>query len=286
VESSRKYLTIERSCEQRWEAITQLSTSQGNGIECRMPKACAFCPETANITGEHLWSDWAGKLLGEQEYKFTRTEPDGKQFHWENTALHPKSQVVCGDCNNGWMSELETKTKSVAADIVVNGTPKILDDRSVAIIAAFGFLKGIVADHMHQGEPFYSVPQCHSFREALSIPDGVHIWLGSSPFAIGIFHGWTASTAPKSPRGFDMNIFTYALGHLIIQVVGCRWKRKSIQRHAKPPSIRQSVQWVKHSIPIWPTSRTPITWPPVAHLGNQGINAFIHRWSFLAWRVR
>jgi hypothetical protein len=50
-----------------------------------MLKGCGFCGASANLTGEHLWSNWIGKALGERNYRFTRMEPDGEIKQWRNT---------------------------------------------------------------------------------------------------------------------------------------------------------------------------------------------------------
>ena len=33
---------------------------------------CAFCPNVANLTGEHIWSDWINKILPNKQYAFLK----------------------------------------------------------------------------------------------------------------------------------------------------------------------------------------------------------------------
>lgn len=82
----------------------------------RPPKKelCAFCPATANITGEHLWSDWASRVLGPRKYNLHREMPDGRVLRWATKGLNEKAPVVCGDCNNGWMSDIEGELKPLS----------------------------------------------------------------------------------------------------------------------------------------------------------------------------
>src|SRR5258708_7315465 len=94
------------------------------GKERREP--CAFCPGTAGITGEHLWSAWAGRMFGERRYTITRKEPDGRVLTWTLPELNAKTKVVCGDCNNGWMSELETQVKPIIGEMVCSGAETTL----------------------------------------------------------------------------------------------------------------------------------------------------------------
>jgi hypothetical protein len=243
---------------------------------------CAFCPASANITGEHLWSDWAGKMLGERRYTFTRKELDGSVLTWKQDGLNSKANVVCDDCNNGWMSQLETKTKAVAGDMVCKCTPTILEDRDIATIAAFGFLKAVVADHMHENRPpFYTFEERQLFRRTLAVPSGVQMWLASMPVVHGIFKQMTIYPPQNTPRRFELNVFSYGLGHLVIQVAGCRWKKKAYRRHAAPPVLTQALEWYPHSIPFWPWDGNPVSWPAAGHLGHEDIDTFVQRWTNL-----
>ena len=116
---------------------------------------CAFCPATADITGEHLWSAWAGKMFGRSRYTMRRTDPDGSVRTWKLPHLSVKTKVVCGKCNNGWMSDLETKVKLIIGDMADKFADTILDDKVIATVAAWAYTKAIVADHSHSNrKPF------------------------------------------------------------------------------------------------------------------------------------
>jgi hypothetical protein len=246
---------------------------------------CAFCPATAEITGEHIWSDWAGKLFGTHKFVFTRKESDGSVVTWEHNALHLKAKVVCRTCNNEWMSELENKTKSLIADMVCNCTPATLNGEAIATIAALGFLKCVVADHMSETtKPFYTSAERQSFRRTLAIPDGVQMWLASTLRLRGLFKGFIVQTPLNTPQRFGLNTFTYGLGHLVIQIVGCRWMKKAVRRHAEPPCLTQAIHWARVSIPFWPHNGSPVSWPPNAHLGNRALEQFMDRWAKVVWR--
>jgi hypothetical protein len=248
--------------------------------ESREP--CAFCPATANITGEHIWSAWAGKMFGAKHYTFTRKELDGNVLTWKNQKLNPKGNVVCSECNSGWMNLLEDKTKAVIKDMVVNCTPTTLHDSDIETIAAFGFLKAVIGDHMHSNfPPFYTFEERQSFRRTLSIPNGVQMWLASMPIQRGLFKSLSIEAPLGTPRRFALNVFTYGLGHLVIQAAGCRWKKKASRRHAPPPRLTPSIQWSDCSIPFWPNTQTPILWPPNAHLGAGAVDEFVLRWTNL-----
>lgn len=250
--------------------------------ETREP--CAFCPSKARITGEHLWSAWAGGSLGRQLYRFTRRTINGKVNTWAHTELNPKARVVCHGCNTGWMSQLEKKTKAVAKEMVVNCTETTLRGPDIATLAAFGFLKTVVGDHMHSNTPpFFTFEERQSFRKTLSIPGGVQMWLASVPFQHGLFKSMHIDGFAGTPAPFQLNIFTYGLGHLVVQVAGCKWKADVLNQLGLPPRLTQDKVWDGCSISVWPSIRTPVLWPPKAVMSRPVLDEFIVRWTHLVF---
>jgi hypothetical protein len=135
---------------------------------------------------------------------------------------------------------------------------------------------------MHDNRPpFLSLLQRRAFAATLTIPTGVQMWLASVARQRGIFASYYFATKPGASRGFEFNVFTYGFGHLVIQVVAARWKKKANRRHASPPILTQDPAWDSVSVPFWPSDGTPISWPPPQHLGDQIVNKFINRWAHL-----
>ena len=243
---------------------------------------CAFCSQTADITGEHLWSAWAGKMFGERKYTFTRKELDGTVITWKERHLSPTTKVVCRDCNNGWMSELENQAKSIVGDMVYQCALTTLHAKDIATIAVWAYTKGIVAEHSHHNtEPFFTFAERQLFRQTLSIPNGVQMWFVSLAIQHGLFKSYLVQAPLSTPQRFELNVFTYGLGHFVIQVVTARWKKKAFRRHRHPPILTQAPEWDCCSIPFWPSKGTPVSWPPGAHLADQAVEQFVQRWTQL-----
>jgi hypothetical protein len=241
---------------------------------------CAFCGARANITGEHLWSKWFSNMVGPRIYTVVRKDSEGEAKTWKSGKLDPKSNVVCGKCNNGWMSELESNAKSVIQGMVVSGQQAKLGSRDITTIAEFAFLKAVIADHSHDNRgPFFSVSEREIFRETLALPAGFQMWLASLPIQHGIFKSFYAAAPQNTPGRFEINAFTYGLGHLVIQVSTCRWTKKRNRRFASPPRLTQDKEWNQISISAFPVEGESISWPPSAHLGREHIDEFAQRWK-------
>jgi hypothetical protein len=219
----------------------------------------------------------------------TRKEFDGGVRQWRDTGLNLKANVTCGTCNNGWMSDLESKSIPIISDMILKCSNTTLQSREIAIIAAIAFKNVIVADYMHDRRPpFFTFAERQSFANTLAIPDGVQMWLASVPVKHGLFKSYYGKSPSRTPDGFELNVFTYGVGHLVIQVVTSRWRKKFLRRHANPPFVTQDRAWDEVSVPFWPSDGTPIQWPAPAHLGNEIIDTFVHRWNRLVpgWKSR
>lgn len=231
------------------------------------------------MTGEHLWSAWASELFGEKNYVHTRKEKNGQVIRWEGKELNAKAKVVCGECNHGWMSELENLMKSVTSDMVAKGSRASLGDKAIATISCFGFLKAVVGDYMHENRPpFYSAEERYLFRRTLTIPRGVQIWLASLDKPHGVFKSMGAEAPLNTPGRIKLNVFTYGLGYLLIQVVGVRWMKKSRDKYSTPPLLVQDPGQDAFASPIWPHCNTPVLWPLSLQVPHKAVDSFVQRW--------
>ncbi len=241
---------------------------------------CAFCPATADITGEHIWSAWAGEILGPSTYTFTRQEEDGSVKTWQKAVLDSKTKVVCSSCNNGWMSGIEASTKAIAKDMVASGASTKLDSEAIGVLAAFGFLKAVIADHSHDhAPPFYPFAERQQFGTSLTIPDGVQVWIAALTYQHGLFKSGTLRSKLDQADRSEINVFTFGMGRLVLQVTCSRWMKKAYRRHAFSPSLSQHPIWDRCAMPIYPIKAELVGFPPPRSLAEQDIPTFVERWN-------
>jgi hypothetical protein len=247
-----------------------------------MREQCAFCPEIAVLTGEHIWSRWIGDLLDVDKFLITQKLPDGRVRQYHKKKLDLKAKVVCSGCNSGWMSDLENSTKPFLEGMILHGTDSNLSSKEIVLLAAVAFKNAVVADQMQENSPrFFSFLSRQRFAKTLRIPDGVQMWLA----ALGKQKGLFVSGDLKSDHGkgaFEINNFTYAMGHVAIQVNSPRWKHKSNRRNFAPPRLTQHVYWDTASLPFWPIADgRSIVWPPPKLIGQDTLDDFVNRWRRL-----
>ena len=97
------------------------TSSPQEPVQSGMPRECAFCPATANFSGEHIWSKWMRKLFKSKKFRFHQRNSSGKIVkEWSLPGIDLKAKVVCKPCNEGWMSRLEAQHAEPAmADLLI-----------------------------------------------------------------------------------------------------------------------------------------------------------------------
>jgi len=200
---------------------------------------------------------------------------------WTQPTIDHKTKLVCKPCNEGWMSDLEGAAKATLSGIIQHGAPVSLLGRGVESLAAFAFKCAVVADHMNARPPFFSPHVRNRFREHLEIPDGIRMWIAAFQGisrASGRFNSYYALPNNKHVGELDFFVFTYAAGHLAIQVVAPRWKRFHLYGGELPRVVADSL-WDPAAIEFWPASGFPLPWPPSHYLDDETFLAFTDRFS-------
>src|SRR4051794_11471516 len=74
------------------------------------PKTCVFCGSGGKLTGEHVFGDWLSRIGLSTESVLQAAGPLNRSLRRMGVTRPFGWTVrdVCGPCNNGWMSRLET----------------------------------------------------------------------------------------------------------------------------------------------------------------------------------
>ena len=199
---------------------------------------CIFCQKDRKLTKEHIWSDWIGVLLGEtEEYTIHSRKEAEEPRKWKTIGLDHVVRLVCAECNNRWMSDLEREAKRLLSDYIKFGASFSFLPSGIAVLAAYAFKCAIISDNQYrERKPFFTVSERVEFMRHLTIPKGIQMWIASS--GDKTFNGHFSSFqfnvgAPNGPlRSSSFFSFTWASGFLIFQVLAVRWK----QSHEDPGS--------------------------------------------------
>jgi hypothetical protein len=240
-----------------------------------MPE-CAFCPHSAKLTAEHIWSVWMRQLFSGRTFRFIKRDLEGNIARvWKDDEIDIKAHVVCKACNEGWMSHLESQhAKTALTDLIIGDKELIISHPQAQAIARFAFKTAVVVDHMKRdGNLFFPRTARHHFAKSLKIPRNVRIWFaGYLPMGSGnLLPFWYEDSFPDG-HYLKLYVCTYAVGHFVFQLVAAEVKGIT--------ELRPRDSFEDLSIPLWPNLPSGIKWPPVANvLRTRGdFNRFAERW--------
>jgi hypothetical protein len=249
-------------------------------------RTCAFCPST-KLTQEHVWGDWVNGILPQVKYSTSRKKhPDDNPVPWQSTGIQQTAKVVCGDCNNGWMSDLENEhAKPTMSDMIRYGRAMSILPRGIASLSVWAFKMAVIANFIGKlkNEPYFSDYERYRFAQTLQIPSGVQMWLFSlyTPNrVIGRFNSHLGRAPVNVKYGFEMYIATFAIGFFGLQVVASRWINPHVSAFmGQFPGLRQRHRWDEVATPFFPSDGSPVLWPPRLHLRSDDLDEFCNRWK-------
>jgi hypothetical protein len=264
-----------------------------NRYTCDMPR-CAFCLRTATLTGEHLWSEWMGDLLPQERYIFARQFAGEPMLQtWESKEMNAKAKVVCENCNNGWMSDLENEhAKPAMRNLILSDSPVRLGPERIYSITVFAY-KAAVIGHLMQRNVSVFFPasvftsrNLRRFADKLAIPSGIQVWVGCIGIEDprnGVFRMRYSKTPSAAANGLKLYICTFGLGRFVLQIVASEWTNGR-QRRLSFPMLTQNPVWNDYTFQVRPMPPRGlfVDWPPVQHISGDRMDEFSDRWKRIA----
>jgi hypothetical protein len=241
-------------------------------------RVCAFCPQTANLTGEHLFAEWIDALITTttRHYDFTDLGPDDNVVRrFSGRHLDRKFKGVCHDCNNGWMSDLDNEARNTLKDVILYRAPVCFLPSGIKSIARFTLKNAMVADYMHH-KPFFSAYQRRQFKESLELSPGTYAWMGGVATERRKRHGLYKTSYGEPPAnatcGVKLYIFTWSAECLLFQLVAARWTNILDLARDGWPQLSQNSQFDNVMVPFWPMpQQRHVTWPPELQISHNDL---------------
>jgi hypothetical protein len=240
---------------------------------------CAFCFRNAKLSGEHIWSEWMRELFPAKRFRFIQRNEQGDVINtWSLPNIDLTAKVVCEPCYGGWMSNLESQhAKPAMRDLIVGDKGITVSQSRANSMALFAFKTAVIVDHMRRNSvPFFRRSVRYKFAESLEIPPNVYMWFaGFLPMGSGSVQSFYSEGGINSELRIKMHVCTYAVGHLVFQVVSARFREGM-------PHFSPSRRFEYLAIPFWPTIPRRVRWPPQDVLRtNSQFGEFADRWGVI-----
>lgn len=242
---------------------------------------CPFCGRRSSLTREHVYPDWAVQELRDRGFRDYRVffSNETVSTRWEQRTLADTVRIVCADCNSGWMSRLEADAAQLLKPMMFDNHPTELRGEQIALISRWALLRAFAIDMAHaRQQSYFSSRERRDFRDRLSVPPGVQIWLGADDpqrAQVTYLVGRTTATMPDRER-FSFSTTGYVLGHVVFQVNFARWSTLSVRRTQDPPVFTQDLDWNRFSVVLWPAAPVAV-WPPAEYMDGPGLDRFLAR---------
>lgn len=239
-----------------------------------------FCKAQAS-TKEDIWPKWLTKRFPSSDASLMEAERGGLKLGTWQTKTPQLLTVkhICGDCNNGWMSKLETEMKPIA-DSILDEHTKVLDVSSQAVIAAWAIKTSMVLEALYpEREFFYSENERQNMRVASAIPERTSIWIAKCVNQPNIYSaGKDLRTAPGTNEA-KAYVTTMAFGSLALQVASIR-TLANLPKEIQITYDSREGPWDKILLQVWPLIPYSQQWPPSHGLdGGWGLDVLTERLS-------
>src|SRR5688572_7184046 len=123
---------------------------------------CVFCSETATRSKEHVWPQWLQDALSVREnvsaWVHRSVVGNAVSRRVQNTASILLGHV-CGQCNNGWMSEIEGGVRVLMQSLLPEVAGRTLSAKEATDLALWAFKTAIVLNASSNYRRI--VPQAH-----------------------------------------------------------------------------------------------------------------------------
>lgn len=198
-----------------------------------MARACIFCGGS-QLSKEHVFPDWlrgaCAPFIGKQTTTRFRSL-SCKHRVWPSSSFQATVRKVCSNCNSGWLSELEGRTKALLESLMMGGE-RLLNSAEQTRLAFWCVKTAIVMD---AAQPKPGVPANHAQHicSAGALPANYVITLHTADFEEPylLFHhqhiGFSATRAlsPLMPGNLmedDGYVSTFRILRFTAQVFWCQ----------------------------------------------------------------
>lgn len=181
-----------------------------------------------------------------------------EQRHYRATKVASQTaRVVCGPCNNGWMSRLESEAKPALGPMIVNRKTSLKVPQQLTV-ARWAIKTAMVAESVHYGDSSFDQDERDLIRDG-HIPIRPRVSLAAYNMSEPNATRYTRGLGIVNRGGeFFAEFYTHTIqiGHLVLSVRGTPTFDAADNR-----SLGTLAQPRFMEIPLWPPVEV-CQWPP------------------------
>ncbi len=243
-------------------------------------RSCMFCSGRVS-SNEDAWPLWLLRQIGANKPGEVNAERgrEGPRS-WRLARAGVLIRCVCRGCNNGWMSQLETRAKPVIEPLL-DDAAVVLSADDQTTLAIWAIKSAMVYEGLRLNQSWvFTHEERTRLRESLTLPPRTKVWIAKCVDPPGPYCAASDLSGKAYASGHPVRAYvtTMAFGPLAIQVVNFRLAS------VIPLSVDITVDlgagpWDSLATQVWPDPRHQVSWPATMGLaGEAGLEAFSKRW--------
>jgi hypothetical protein len=221
------------------------------------------------MSREHVLAEWIAIALGLKGPGVIRMEGETVRTVTKEGSFDLVARRVCGDCNNGWMSDVESEMGTLMTSAIRNDHPVTLTRGAQAKVATWCTKTALMLEYalgfVDQRRLYTPLDNCRWLFERRRPPSNTKVWIGA--FDAGGSTPWTHKAGPlRFPVDGvhrDAGYFSsFTIGALLVQVAGADLTGpyaadlvRQLRRVEPPPPFDNVL------ISIWPRRVAVVNWP-------------------------
>lgn len=243
-------------------------------------RQCIFCEQQSKMSKEHIFGKWLAEYFPRDAFsqhmaahvywpkKIITRAPVDKRRNEPGHSGSRKLRVVCQDCNNGWLSQLEEWASKALPPMIAGERCNLLPAGQTKL-ATWAVKTAMVASEFKPRPVTIAQDERTLLMNELHPPQNWFVWIAAyrgtdwAQLAIGQIRADLSPTPIAEPdlAPYYIQATTFGLGHLLVSVVGGSY-----------PSMTDifAGKDIADALQIWPTHPRSILWPPATYLDDEG----------------
>jgi hypothetical protein len=249
---------------------------------------CIFCGQHRLASIEDVISKWVRYALDPTSSVTIRAEPSGATARTQHLVVTLRD-MVCEECNTGWMHDLEEKVKPFLKPMLTNKYGVDLDAAQQRDLARWAVMKVLLLEHcMRQQDPQLratpgytpSGPELAWLMTEAEPPPRSRVWLGAFDAEKRFVVTSQARLLVSAPVAggsvpVPAHMTTLTIGCVLLQVFTTDFVLADAQ---SLPAYDADPPWpYSQALPrIWPIKHQVVRWPPTHHVTSTVLDKVVN----------
>lgn len=240
-------------------------------------RTCMFCGHRVSSV-EDAWPLWLMKRFPISDKARTYGEIGVRSLgNWPTPKPRLRVKRLCKNCNNGWMSRLESVAKPLFESILDQQFTAI-DPSTQVILARWATKTAMVLEAIDSNRTwFYDEAERLIMCKTQTIPERTSVWIANCVNYPNIYGAAKDLWTSPNNTGAHAFVTTMGFGSLALQVVTIKVPPK-IPAHVTLTYDVSEGPWDQTLAQVWPANQKTLSWPPRYGLNEElGLEALAER---------